>query len=154
LTVVAGGTQPLSYQWWFGASPVGGATGTALPLNNVQDANGGSYSVVITNVAGAVTSSVVTVTVIDPPSFTTPPQNTTNITGTTASFIAAVSGSTPMSLQWRFNSTNLVNSARITGSQTTNLSIANVQPSDAGNYTLVASNAAGTASAVASLVVN
>ena len=152
-SVVAGGTVPLAYQWWFGNSTIPGATSPSLVISNAQPANGGNYSVVVTNTAGSVTSSVVALTVITPPSFTSPPQNTTNLAGSTAAFSATVIGSTPMTLQSRSTPRSGRQRSRHRLTNRRSL-IANVQPSDAGNYTLVASNAAGTASAVATLVVN
>ena len=55
--VVAGGTPPLSYQWRFSGTNIAGATGTSLILTNVQSAQAGNYVVVVTNLAGSVTSS-------------------------------------------------------------------------------------------------
>jgi hypothetical protein len=51
-TVQAGGTEPLSYQWLFNGTPVADATTTILTLTDVQQAQAGSYSVVISNVFG------------------------------------------------------------------------------------------------------
>ena len=66
-TVVADGTPPLSYQWYFNTNtPVAGATDATLTLNNLQTTNPGGYSVIITNYGGSVTSAVVTLTVIVP----------------------------------------------------------------------------------------
>ena len=62
----ASGSEPLSYQWRFGDSSLAGATSTALAIQNVQPANIGSYSVVVTNVAGAVTSSAATLSLYVP----------------------------------------------------------------------------------------
>ena len=62
-TVTAAGTAPLSYQWQLNGSNVSGATATALVLANVQFANAGIYSVVVSNLAGMVTSSNATLTV-------------------------------------------------------------------------------------------
>jgi hypothetical protein len=56
-TVVASGTQPLSYQWQFDGTNVAGATGITYTKNNVQQADAGSYAVVVTNIAGSVTST-------------------------------------------------------------------------------------------------
>ena len=56
-TVTAMGTPPLSYQWRFNGTNIAAATGTSLPLSNVQIADAGMYSVVVTNLAGSVTSS-------------------------------------------------------------------------------------------------
>jgi hypothetical protein len=70
LEVVAGGQEPLSYQWYKGSSPVAGATTTALSLTNLQAAAAASYYVVITNSLGRATSSVAALTVLNsqPPS--------------------------------------------------------------------------------------
>jgi hypothetical protein len=57
-TVVAGGSANLSYQWYFNTNTlVPNATNSTLILSNVQPANAGVYSVVITNIAGPVTST-------------------------------------------------------------------------------------------------
>src|SRR6185436_19171609 len=58
--VEAGGTPPLSYQWSFNGTNVNGATGSSIVLTNVQFANAGSYSVVVSNVAGTTNSSSAT----------------------------------------------------------------------------------------------
>jgi lysophospholipase L1-like esterase len=68
-TVTAMGPGPLSYQWrWNGikladGSQLSGSGRAALTVNNAQAANAGSYSVVVTNATGAVTSAVAILTV-------------------------------------------------------------------------------------------
>lgn len=69
--VSAAGSPPLSYQWWFRGSPLAGATSSGLTLTNVQAAQAGGYSVVVTNAAGAITSAVATLTVLVPPTIST-----------------------------------------------------------------------------------
>jgi glucuronoarabinoxylan endo-1,4-beta-xylanase len=55
----SGGTAPLYYQWFFnGTNSLSGATNATLVLTNANLANAGNYSVVVTNFAGSVTSSV------------------------------------------------------------------------------------------------
>ena len=66
-SVVAGGSSPLSYQWEKNGGPLSGATTDTLSLTNVQLSDAGSYSVVITNVVGAVTSAPAVLTVALPP---------------------------------------------------------------------------------------
>lgn len=61
-TVTATGT-PLAYQWRFNATNLVGATASTLTVTNVQNANVGFYSVVVTNAGGAVTSSNALLTV-------------------------------------------------------------------------------------------
>jgi pectate lyase len=64
-SVVASGTPPLAYQWYFNTNtPLAGATGSSLTLTNVQTINAGTYHVVVTNAAGAATSAFAMLTVL------------------------------------------------------------------------------------------
>ncbi|WP_150107424.1 immunoglobulin domain-containing protein [Pedosphaera parvula] len=56
-SVTATGTAPSKYQWSFNGSPILDATGSSYTVLSAQTNNAGSYSVVITNVAGSITSS-------------------------------------------------------------------------------------------------
>jgi len=56
-TVIAAGTLPLTYQWFFNGAVLSGQTNTMLAIPNVQAANAGSYTVVVGNQAAAVTSN-------------------------------------------------------------------------------------------------
>lgn len=56
-TVTATGTAPLAYQWRLHGAALPGATGTALTLVNVQPSNAGPYTVLVSNLFGAVTSA-------------------------------------------------------------------------------------------------
>jgi choice-of-anchor C domain-containing protein len=62
-SVTAVGTAPLRYQWYFNTGALAGQTNNTLTLNNVQTNRAGNYYVVITNVAGSVTSAIATLTV-------------------------------------------------------------------------------------------
>ena len=146
--VTASGATPLSYQWQFNSAPITGATTNSLSLIAVQTTDSGLYSVIVTNIAGAVTSSA-TLTVLTPPSITTQPVGLTNGLGTTASFTTAASGSSTLTYQWQLNGVNLANNARVTGVTTTNLTITGLLATDAGNYALVASNPVGSATSTA-----
>jgi hypothetical protein len=57
-SVSAGGTEPLSYQWRFNEAIIAGATAGDYTRIGAQTNDAGGYSVVITNVAGSVTSAV------------------------------------------------------------------------------------------------
>ena len=81
-----------------------------------------------------------------PPSITQQPQNQTNNLGTTASFRVSATGASPLTYRWRKGTTNLVDGGRISGATTTNLTIANVQVTDAGNYSVIVSNPLGSIS--------
>jgi hypothetical protein len=67
LRVVATNPVPgTTYQWYFNGSPLSGATGASLALTNVQPAQAGAYTVVISNLNGAVTSAPARLAVIAP----------------------------------------------------------------------------------------
>jgi alpha-tubulin suppressor-like RCC1 family protein len=55
LSVVAAGTTPLSYQWKKGSANIG-ANSPSLTINPVASAGAGSYTVIVSNMAGSDTS--------------------------------------------------------------------------------------------------
>ena len=147
-SVTASGTSPLSYQWQFNGAGVSGATGTSLTLSSVQPTNGGSYTVVVTNTAGSVTSAVAVLTVLVPPAITAQPTNLSVVEGANASFSVSASGTAPLSYQWQFNG------AGVSGATGTSLTLSSVQPTNGGSYAVVVTNTAGSVtSAVAVLTV-
>jgi hypothetical protein len=65
LSVHASGALPLSFLWYLNdTNLISWSTNSDLELTNVQISNSGAYTVVVTNVAGAVTSAPVLVSVI------------------------------------------------------------------------------------------
>ena len=65
--IVADGSQPLSYQWYFGTNPVAGATGAQCSIPNAPLSSAGSYWCVVSNSFGSLTSQVATLQFIGPP---------------------------------------------------------------------------------------
>ena len=63
-SVSASGSAPLNYQWRFGTTTISGATDASYTRTNVQFADAGNYSVIITNASGSVTSSAALLTVL------------------------------------------------------------------------------------------
>ena len=57
LSVVATSTDPLTYQWRFNGVDISGATNSIYTRTNLQAKDGGTYSAVVRNSAGAVTNS-------------------------------------------------------------------------------------------------
>jgi hypothetical protein len=65
LTVQAGGTLPLSYQWSANGGPISGATASMLALSNVTTTT--TYTLQIQNAYGSTNINPVIVTVVAPP---------------------------------------------------------------------------------------
>lgn len=61
--LTATGAAPLAYQWSFGGQVLSGATNAVLSLTNITRAQAGSYSVVVTNGVGSVTSTAATLSI-------------------------------------------------------------------------------------------
>jgi len=57
--VAAAGTLPLNYQWRFNGSNIAGATKSCYTRSNVQTNDAGTYSVVVANLAGSITNSII-----------------------------------------------------------------------------------------------
>ena len=57
LQVGASGASPLNYQWQFNGASILNATNAIFSLNNAQVAHAGSYTVVVSNAIGSVTSA-------------------------------------------------------------------------------------------------
>lgn len=143
------GTAPLSYQWRRNGVDIVGANTPTLTLTNVTALNNGSYTLAVTNRAGAVTSDaaalVVTLgTPVElPPQITAPPASITVPEGSAANFAAAVTGTGPFTYAWRKNGTPI---AGATGAA---YSIAAAAASDAGAYSVRVSNAQGSVDSAA-----
>ena len=116
-----------------------GETTQFLFLPAVTAARAGRYSVLVSNAGGAVLSVEVTLTVIVPPTITTPPQNVTVVAGQSATFTVGVSGSAPFSYQW------FKGGVTVSGATGASLTINPAQPADEGLYTAQVSNLAGDA---------
>ena len=74
-TVTATGTPPLTYQWSKDGNILTNGPAPSYPLFNVTRTNSGTYSVVITNIAGGVTSSNATLVVRVPQLLSAPAFN-------------------------------------------------------------------------------
>lgn len=154
-SVTASGSPAPSYQWRKDGTNISGATSASLSLTNVSAANAGTYTVVVSNSAGSVTSSGAVLTVNaapTAPSFTQQPNSQTVVAGATVTFTATVSASPAATFQWRKDGVALSNGGRISGATTASLTITSVSAADTGSYTLVATNTVGsTTSSAASL---
>ena len=150
---------------WLDISPTSGSLMPGGPAVNVTV----SLNTAASNLANGVYSTVVlftnlndnfvqgiqySVSVLLPPTITMQPTNQTVLAGQTAIFSATVTGDPPLMFQWQLNGTNLTDGGNISGSVTNILTISSASTNDAGIYTLVLTNAVGSAtSSNAALVI-
>jgi hypothetical protein len=145
LSVSASGSPPLRYQWRRNDAVLPNATNFFLVLTGIV-ANIADYTVVVTNVAGAVTSRVARVQ----PGIVLlqQPASRTVLAGSDVVFQVVARTCTEPRYQWRFNGNHLPG-------QTTNpLYLSSVQLGQSGNYDVIVTDSFNSVtSAVATLQV-
>ena len=137
---VVGMGGALGYQWHKDGVPIGGATSATYALGNLQIADGGSYTVVVNNSAGTVTSYAAVVTILAPATIVRQPSDQSGLAGGSVTFILEAGGSAPLNYQWRKNGVALA------GATNTALTLGNLQSGDAGGYSVLVSNGLGVTS--------
>ena len=148
LTSAATNAWPISYQWYFGGTPLGGATSSVLNLTDVQAVNGGDYTVVAANAWNAATSTVATLTVVPAaPLLTLQPQSAGVFPGFQAQLSAAAAGTEPLAYQWQWYGTN------IPAATNASYVVSNMMPANVGPYQVTVSNSAGGAPSAQALLV-
>jgi len=148
-SVVAAGTPPLYYQWWFNGAAIPGAQNSSFVRTNAQTPDAGSYFVVVSNAVGAVTSAVASLTITLPVAITNQPQSQLVNLGSDAVFHVGASGTPPLTYQWRFNETNV-----LAGATESTLVITNATDAHAGAYSVVVNGATSATSETAWLAIN
>jgi hypothetical protein len=155
-TVVASGTPAPTYQWRKNGVAITGATGATYSIATVSTSHAGTYSVLVKNSLGSVTSTGVALTVSSttatstssstttttttskPPAITTQPTSRTVMAGVSTTFSVAATGSPTPTYQWRKNGT------AISGATSSRYVISNPKAADVGTYSVVVKNSVGT----------
>jgi formylglycine-generating enzyme required for sulfatase activity/sugar lactone lactonase YvrE len=138
--VTATSTNPLFYQWRKNGTAIAGATNSVLGLGAVTATSAGSFDVVVTNLAGPVTSTAVALTVNPPVVFNSQPLSVSTFVGLGVTFSASATGfpGAP-TYQWRKDT------VVITGATSSSFTLAAAQLADAGSYDVIATASAGSA---------
>ncbi|MFT3784300.1 MAG: immunoglobulin domain-containing protein [Nibricoccus sp.] len=148
-SVTASGSTPLSFQWQKGGTAITGATSASYTIASAQTTDAGNYTVVVSNSIGSVTSSAATLTVNSAPAITGQPQSLSVVAGASASFSVTATGAALLTYQWQKGGTAII------GATSATYTIASTQTTDAGSFTVVVTNGAGsTTSSAATLTVS
>lgn len=144
--VSATGAQPLSCQWLkdgvalVAGGRISGVTSTNLIIQNVQLTDAGGYALHVTNLFGAVTSAVATLTVVTvpkPPWIIRQPKAQSAAHGGRALFEVECGGTGPLDYQWQKDGVDL------RGETNPTLVLEPVLPRDLGCYRVRVTNAVG-----------
>ncbi len=126
--IFAVGTGPLGYQWRFNDNDISGATASNLMLTHLQFTNAGSYGVLVSDSQGPQLSDGAILALR--PLITSQPQNQAVTAGNDATFTVMADGNPPFTYHWRHNRKS------IAGGTNSLLTVGNVQPADAGSYSV------------------
>jgi hypothetical protein len=140
-TVAATGNPDPTFQWRKDGVNITAATSATLSLTNLVAGDAATYSVVVTNPAGSVTSSGASLVVYDQlpttPAFSVQPQSRTATPGEIVSLTVTVTGFPTPTLQW------YKNNIAIDGAMSATLALGSITAASAGQYYVVANNVMG-----------
>ncbi len=162
-TVAVSGTSPLTYRWQ--VVPDSTAQGQSIPAGSIVQTDAGesstltassttpsfngTYTVTVSNAFGSVTSVSANLVVIDQgvaPAITTQPIGKTVTEGSAISLTVVATGTPAPTLQWAFNN------APIAGATQATLTLASAKLTDAGGYTVTATNPLGSVTSTVAMV--
>jgi len=134
-------SEDLTYRWSFNGAEIAGATSASLNLFQITGAQAGTYTVTATGrLTGQTATNTVTVLVVPgPPTLTQQPAGGLAPVGGSFTFSVAAAGAAPLSYQW------FRNNQPIAGATAATLALSSLTLSEAGDYRVEVSNAAGTA---------
>ena len=142
------GVAVVGVQWFRDDVPVANATNVTLKIGSWEEVNAGSYTLRARTVLDdfGSTDPIRLGTSISPVRIRVEPASQTVALGASVSISVIADGSPPIAYQW------LHNGVVIDGATASAITLSNVGLTDAGNYTAVVSNPAGSAFTVAAVV--
>lgn len=145
-TAAASGLPVPTYQWQKGGVAITGATSATYIIASTSPADAATYTCVATNSIGTATSNGAVLTIQVPPAISTQPVGTTVTAGASTSFTVVATGTPTPTYQWQKNGVN------ISGATSATYTIASTSLADAGAYTVVVTNPAGSVTSSAAIL--
>jgi len=140
-------TGTANYQWQLNGVNIVGATQSSYSVTSATSVNAGTYTCLVSNSAGSVTSSPAVVTVVSAPVIVSSPPPTQSVAiGSNVTLSVLASGSTTPNYQWQFNGVSIF------GATSSTLSLNSVSAANSGTYTCIVSNIAGSVSTIPSVL--
>ncbi len=140
-------TGTANYQWQLNGVNIVGATQSSYSVTSATSVNAGTYTCLVSNSAGSVTSSPAVVTVVSAPVIVSSPPPTQSVAiGSNVTLSVLASGSTTPNYQWQFNGVSIF------GATSSTLSLNSVTAANSGSYTCIVSNIAGSVSTIPSVL--
>ncbi len=135
--VAASGSGTLIYQWRKDGMDIASATTPVYQIFGAQADDQGSYTVVISNSLGSVTSAAATLEIVRTPVIIEQPRDERANIGQTVTLAVAAIGTPPLLYQWYFNG------SVISGANSFTLVMTNFQAWQYGDYSVRVINAEG-----------
>jgi hypothetical protein len=147
LSVDAGGTPSLTYQWRKDGNAVADATSSVFTRTGIDSPDNGAYDVVVSNSFGFAISQLVTISItpLAVPVISQQPLSRTLHPGGTLNLVVTASGGT-LEYQWQKDDQS------IAGAITSTYSVASVSTNDSGTYVVTVSNRLGFAISTGAVV--
>lgn len=145
-SVIADGNPIPTYQWKKDNVDIAGATNSTYQIASVQESDADNYTVDVTNVVATVTSNIAVLTVHTAPSISTHPASQTIVKDNPVTFTVVADGIPAPAYQWKKDNSD------IPGATSSSYTIASVQTSNAGAYTVDVSNAVSTITSNAAIL--
>ena len=153
---VSGNPAPSCF-WQKNGSPLinsgrfSGVNTATLTISSTVESDAGSYSCLVSNIAGTATTTAALSLIVPPTIDTQSPQGGTVFagSGSTVSFSVTAHASNLINYQWKKGGANLSNVGHVSGATNANLTITGFDATDVGVYTCHLSNADGSADSTA-----
>lgn len=137
LQVQAEGKNPFTYQWMLNGTNIARATNATLVISNLQPANVGNYSVLISNFVGSATSSNLPIAISGRTVIASGLRSQTAYAGSDVLLSVSAFGGEPLSYQWRFNGKIIPDATNAS------LQLNQITSDSAGQYSVFVSNRFG-----------